>query len=187
MGGRPGSRAAGADDAADGRAGLARYGRHRSFAGWYIPFEPGDYLAVESVGPLKAFYRETSDLQTPVGRQAGRVRAVPDWTDRARSHAETYTDLLTDSAIDIVMLQDGVGARKWDDDVESKVRPLFRAMRDACLTAGVQLWADVEVFHNVGTVDKPGFVPADTARLGRQLAAEAPFVFGPSRSTSSTT
>lgn len=155
----------------------SRYGRHGSFAGWYIPPEPADTLGPEAIPALKAFFRETSGLcrklsgGKPVGFSpylTGQLQA-----ELVENH---YADVLTDSGIDILMLQDGVGARNWDEVVHSRVVPLFRAMRDACLAAGVELWADVEIFHNQsGDPNRPRFLPSNTRRLAMQLAAENPF------------
>lgn len=158
-------------------AAWSRYGTHASFAGWYLPSEPSDSLAATAVPGMRKLFRGISDHCKRLSN-GKRVTISPFLTGEAAPEAveRNYTDLLADAGIDIVMLQDGVGARGWDKAVEPKVRPLFRAMRDACLTTGVELWADVEVFRNVGTVEKPAFVPADTARIGRQLAVEAPFV-----------
>ena len=87
-----------------------------------------------------------------------------------------YTAMLIDSGVDIVMLQDGVGARGRDDDLLEIVR-YFREMRDACVTAGCEFWADLECFKLVGREDKgKTFTAADADRIGWQMAIEAPFV-----------
>jgi|GEM_PF-720059 len=156
----------------------ARYGRHASLAGWYIPPEPADSLASECIPALRTFLRDTSDLCKRLS--GGRAVAFsPFLTGQAdpQQVERTYADLLAGAGIDIVLLQDGVGARNWDATVHSRVVPLFRAMRDACLSAGAELWSDVEIFHNESNDPaKPRFIPSDTQRLARQLAAEAPFV-----------
>ena len=158
-------------------AARSRYGKHSSFAGWYIPSEPSDALASADVPGVCKLFRGISDHCKRIldGKPVAFSPFLTGQTDAAGIE-KNYTDLLTDAGVDILMLQDGVGARAWDDQLESKVRPAFRAMRSACLSAGVELWADLEVFRNVGTPDKPSFVPADAARIGRQLAAEAPFI-----------
>src|SRR5207302_1326478 len=73
----------------------------------------------------------------------------------------------------ILTVQDGVGARGWDASAQERVTPYFQAFRDACLAGGVEIWSDLESFRL--KPDK-SFAPADAARIGRQLAAEAPFV-----------
>lgn len=157
------------------------YGKRRAFAGWYIPQEimlwgiPRVWLTL-----LTDYLQRVST--TCKEFSGGKPVAIAPYFD-GKAPPETVgrdlARLLGDSGIDIVMLQDGVGARGWDDDVE-RVRPYFRACRDACLEMGAELWSDLECFRLVradpATGRKQGFVPADAERIGRQLAAEAPFV-----------
>lgn len=155
-----------------------RYGRHRSFAGWYLPPEPADSIAPESIPAVRAFFRETTELCDRLS--GGKPVAFSPFLTGQVEPAEVerrYAELLDGSGVDILMLQDGVGARRWDEQVHTRVAPLFRAMRDACLAAGVDLWSDVEIFRDDSNDPaKPRFRPSDTTRLARQLAAEAPFV-----------
>lgn len=159
-------------------AAWSRYGNHASLAGWYIPPEPSDLLDPAAIPELNAFLRATSDH---CKRLSGGmpVAFAPFLTGQVepRLVEKHYTALLTDSGIDIMMVQDSVGARSWDQAVHTRVVPLFRAMRSACLAAGVEMWSDLEIFHNTtGIADKPAFIASDIRRLGQQLAAEAPFV-----------
>lgn len=153
-----------------------RYGKHRSFAGWYIPQESWDMpLSDEQLRSLTGFYRRIADrCRTLSG--ALPVATAPFFSglmapDRVR---EVYSKLLDGAGIDIVMLQDGVGARGWDDRIEERVVPYFVAFRDACVTAGVELWSDLECFQSRS--GEAGFVSASPERILEQLAAAAPFV-----------
>lgn len=158
-----------------------RYGQHASFGGWYVPLETWDQdYTPEEVTRLRRCFRSISDA---CKRESGErpVAISPFISGKASPEVlgRVYASLLKDSGIDLVLLQDGVGARGWDDNLEEYVIPAFRAMRDACLSAGVELWANVESFRlrPGGTATQPaGFETAEYARLARQLAAEAPFV-----------
>lgn len=151
-----------------------RYRGHASFAGWYIPQELWDEHTDQQLDLLRGFLRKVSarcnELAPgkPVSIAPFFAGTVP--PERLRA---AYTRLLDDAGIDILMLQDGVGARAWDDRVEEAVTPYFRAMKAACDATQVRLWADLECFTKVG---ERGFAPAHVDRLRRQLAAEAPFV-----------
>jgi hypothetical protein len=154
----------------------ARYGTHRSFAGWYLPQELRDAsYPPRHIDALRTFMKGLGDhcralsgtkpvLISP--SMSGLV--APDMFERS------YASLLSGSGVDVVIFQDGVGARGWDGDLEQRVVPYFKAMRAACRTAGVELWSDIEVFEHAGK--PPRSVPASIERIRRQIDAESPYV-----------
>jgi hypothetical protein len=154
----------------------ARYGGHRSFAGWYLPQELRDAnYTPQMIDGLRTFFKGLGDHCRSLSGDK-RVLISPAMSGLIASDLfeRTYTTLLLDSGIDVVIFQDGVGARGWDKDLERRVVPYFGAMRAACRTAGVELWSDIEIFHRAG---KPaGSTPASIERIKRQIAAESPFV-----------
>ncbi|HSW46815.1 MAG TPA: DUF4434 domain-containing protein [Phycisphaerae bacterium] len=156
------------------------YGKHRSFAGWYIPGETwdGPYTA-DQIGALRKYLRTVSDHCHKLSGARPRPVAIAPFVSGKIEPAEvrkTYAAMLTNSGIDIVMLQDGVGARGYDDDLMIVV-PYFQAMRDVCLETGAEFWSDLECFRLVTKEGNPtGFTPADAERIGRQMSIEAPFV-----------
>lgn len=167
---------------ADALGGVAeevwrRYGAHRSFAGWYIPQEPwdGEYSDGQTT-LLRRFFRQVSDRckQLSGGKP---VAFSPFFSGRSTPAGLElfYRKLLEGSGLDILMLQDGVGARGWDAEVAERVTPYFRAVSRACLQTGVAFWSDLESFRLAGS-DPARFVPADIGRLCQQLTAEAPWV-----------
>jgi hypothetical protein len=87
-----------------------------------------------------------------------------------------YDELLDGAGIDIMMVQDGVGARGWDANLEEKVVPFFRMFAEVCKRHGVSLWCDLESFRRKDPEKETGFLPTDPDRLARQLKAVAPFV-----------
>lgn len=158
-----------------------RYGKHASFAGWYIPQEISFWgLNDEQAVTLRNYLAWVGAKCK--GLSGGKPVSIAPYWDPKASPDTVRADLrrvIPDEGVDIVMLQDGVGARGWEDDVE-RVIPYFQAAREACLQGGVALWADTECFRLVepteGSEEKPKFAPATAARLARQLAAEAPYV-----------
>lgn len=131
----------------------AACGAHRSFAGWYIPYE------------LYVFWDAQADL---VARLYGEIaahakRAAPEksvmispffildrdgvlgsfrWAEPAEYQA-FWTDLLRRAPdIDIVALQDS-GEHLSFYTLDDR-RPFFAAMKAACDAAGAELWANIE-------------------------------------------
>ena len=61
---------------------------------------------------------------------------------------QLYGQILDQSGIDILLLQDSVGAQKWDTNILQRVAPYFQAFQNACKATGVQFWANLESFQN---------------------------------------
>ncbi len=156
-----------------------RFGKYRSLAGWYIPYETWDGpYTDEQIANLRKLFRTISDHSATLGSRPKPVSIAPYCSGRSKpgEFAQIYAAMLIDSGVDIVMLQDGVGANGRDGDPLEIVR-YFQEMRDACLAAGCELWSDLECFKLVEREGKPkGFAPADAERTGYQMAIQWPFV-----------
>jgi hypothetical protein len=156
----------------------ARYGKHPSFAGWYLPQELRDAnYPPQIVDALRNFLKGLGDRCRDLSG-GKRVAISPSMSGliAPEMFGRIYTSLLRGSGIDIVIFQDGVGARGWGADLEQRIVPYFGAMRAACRTARVTLWSDIEIFHHAGKPSKSE--PASIDRIKRQIAAESPFVSG---------
>jgi hypothetical protein len=160
-----------------------RYGSHRSFAGWYVPQETWDApYTNDQIGRLRAFLRKISDRCKALSHGKPVAFAPFFGGETVPSVVEkVYGQLLAGAGIDILMPQDGVGARGWEGaDVAGRVVPYFGAFRGACLANGITLWADLESFRLVHGEPKDNrptqFEPTDIGRLKQQIVAEAPFV-----------
>lgn len=160
------------------RQAWSRYlvGRNRpSFAGWYIPYEPwtANYQPAE-ITRLRAFLqgidvgcREVAgDQPISISPFISAQRPPPCQVENL------YSQLLSQSGIDILLLQDSVGAQQWSIDIPQKLFPYYRAFKAACDAAGVQLWANLESFQ----ITNGAFVPCNIDRFRRQFEAAAPFV-----------
>jgi formylglycine-generating enzyme required for sulfatase activity len=149
--------------------------RHNSFAGWYLPYEPwtGNYQPAE-LERLRSFFQGVhASCQAVSGTMP---MAISPFISSSRPPPcqveQIYSQLLNQSGIDILLLQDSVGAQQWESNIVQRVAPYFQAFQSACQATGVQLWANLESFKiTAGT-----FGPCDAARLRKQFEAAAPFV-----------
>ena len=148
---------------------------HPSFAGWYIPYEPwtADYQPAE-VDRLRSFFEGihescrlvSGEMPIAISPFISSSRPPPCQVERL------YTQLLEPGGIDILLLQDSVGAQQWETNIVERVAPYFQAFQRACQATGVRLWANLESFQISGEV----FEPCDATRLRRQFDASSPFV-----------
>ena len=148
--------------------------RHPSFAGWYIPYEPwtADYQPGE-VELLRSFFQSihascqliSGDAPLAVSPFISAYRPPPCVVE------QHYRQLLDQSGIGILLLQDSVGAQQWESNIPQRVEPYARAFQNACQATGVKLWANIESFQ----ISSGVFGPCDANRLKKQFEAEAPF------------
>jgi len=149
--------------------------RHSSFAGWYLPYESwtANYSVAE-VNRLRSFFQGVSqscklisgDVPLAISPFINSTRPPPCDVERV------YTQLLDQSGIGIVMLQDSVGAQQWESHIVQNVSPYAHAFQRACAATGVELWANLECFKIEGAT----YVPCTASRLQKQFDATAPFV-----------
>ncbi len=119
------------------------------FAGFYLPIEtwtpgPGAELAhfQDYLEQVSAFCRTLAP--------AKKVAISPFISDLAqdpRLTEATYGRLLRSAAVDVVMLQDGVGVRDVAvSELAARVRPYLVAMKAATEAAGREMWVNAESF-----------------------------------------
>jgi hypothetical protein len=147
-----------------------RYGRHRSFHGWYWPNEAfiDRYFSEEFIryvntcsGLARRLMPRSRILIAPYGTRV----AVPD---------DAYVRQLGALDVDIIAYQDEVGVQK---STPEETPAFFEGLRKAHDRAGrAAIWADVEIFRFEGTVYKSALLPAPFGRILRQLEAVSPFV-----------
>ncbi len=149
--------------------------RHPSFTGWYIPLETwtGDYQTAE-IDRLRSFFRGVHDGCCALSGEVPIAISPFINTDRTSPNRtrQVYQALLRDSGIDIVLLQDSVGAQAWNIGIREHSAPYFEAFQAACQTNGVKLWANLESFQVSGST----FVPCEPARFKMQFDSAAPYV-----------
>jgi hypothetical protein len=167
----------------------ARYGsRHASFAGWYLPQEMwNENYTGEQVKNLRELYYAVVSRHCK-GLAADKPVAVapffnpnPEFigttetpAQNAERFARLYAEFLTGSDIDIVMLQDSVGARKLEvPDFDAKVRPYFDAFNRLCAPKLKEFWADLEAYKLLPGDERR---PAEPERFNKQVEMFAPLV-----------
>ncbi|HSV74711.1 MAG TPA: DUF4434 domain-containing protein [Chthonomonadales bacterium] len=153
-----------------------RYGSHRSFRGWHVPQETwGEPFDPAQIDLHRAFLRRVSDgckrLSGPLPVSAATFYTTTTPPDAVR---DAYARMLDGAGVDTLLVQDGIGVQGWDNRIEDVAPAYLAAFRDACLAAGVEVWAVIENFRRrPGSAS--GFMPAPGPRVLRQLAAAAPF------------
>ena len=162
------------EDTADKTINLARivasrYGDYPSFTGWYIPLEtwtsePQTYLMT-----FKPFFQTVSRAckqlaDKPVAFSPF-VNSSGETDQQIREVQAMYQEFLTGSGIDVLMLQDGVGARNLSLEALPPNGAYFEAIGAACATVGVGFWANVESFIDEGNNCRK---PADPERFKLQ-------------------
>lgn len=150
-----------------------RYGHHQALAGWYVPFEVDNWHHTTRADwdVLSSFYAAVSDraraltpelplIIAPFFNPAGGLTPA-EWT-------EMWTAILSGGHIDVIALQDGVGAGNTTTD---QLAGWFAATHDAIDRAGArtQLWADTETFT-------PDFQPMPIRDVVANMAAVAGYV-----------
>ena len=163
-----------------------RYGASPAFAGWYIAYEISDTMIAmpDARARIAAGYRELASTCRVLSPGCP-VIIAPYFAAKLPPDAfETlWTGFLREAGVDVVAVQDSVGALYLCGTPEKRLGILpayLGALHRACKAAGAQLWADVELFRQVHgePVDKEPFAgePADFTRVKRQLEVESPYV-----------
>lgn len=150
-----------------------RYGEHEAFTGWYLSFEVDNWnlptetewnrLAtyyLEVIDHIKSYSPDKPVVISPFFNPNGGLDSN-EWKDM-------WTYILNIVPIDIIALQDGVGA---GHATVSTLPEWFEATRDAIDIAQThtQLWSDTETF----TLD---FEPMDIAKIVKHMKAVQPYV-----------
>jgi hypothetical protein len=181
---------------------LARYRGHPSFHGWYIPqeldstrsWEPASAAPGTPLGRLlDAYYRPLTghlrklspDKPISIAPFFGNNAMPPD------VFRDWYAILLESCAIDILMMQDGIGVHHgWLDAPApgaAHVPPCpalvyLAATRDACIRAHKSFWVDLEIFRMAGRDMTPGSMDPSTFMdhwfpgIREQIECEGPLI-----------
>lgn len=134
-----------------------KYGKHSSFVGWYIPQEIWNIKwKPEQIIKMRKLYRQISDNAKKLDQNKKPVAISPYFDPNNNdgddpNPEETYKSLLKDSGIDLLMLQDGVGANclETKDQINSAVKHYFQQFHNATKAAGIRFWANLESFKTV--------------------------------------
>jgi hypothetical protein len=150
-----------------------RYGAARSFAGWYLPFEVDNWHfdGPDSWDAMASFYASvgqrakhvTPNLPVVISPFFNPAGGLPpaEW-------AKMWAKILPTAPIDVIALQDGVGAGHASHE---HLVPWFAATAAAIRTAGTdtELWSTTETFT-------PDFHPMDIGSVVEDMIAVQPYV-----------
>lgn len=146
-----------------------QYGEHPAFGGWYLDNEIDEKdLIPTRYDVTERYYREltqyahslTPDLPVIVA-PSFEGGTSPNW------YASKWKTLLERTGIDILAVQDSVGAKRSVPELNPH---MYAALRKVTDELGVMLWADVEIF------DIDTWEPAAIDLVHRQLQAVADYV-----------
>lgn len=187
------------------------YRRHASFKGWYLPLEMWNHPdSIEKIQLLNSFLRGTiARLRTDVLDEkksdssfanekeclankkivvspyfVPKWRVEQDWLSPAEQVKEIYYRTLYNTGVNILMLQDGTGARTIRGDAQDKekwrdlsaylheVTKYTEAFRGAAQQLSseenleeLKFWGNLESFE-------PEWIPTDIQRLEKQFQAQ---------------
>ncbi len=151
---------------------VARYGKHRSFHGWYWPNEAclTPYYTDNFMRHVNACSREARRL-TPKAK----ILIAPYGTNQAVGD-DTYVRQLEQLDVDIIAYQDEVGCLRMTPEQSAAAFERLRRAHDRAPQRA--LWADVETFTWEGPPNKQSspLIPAPFDRVRAQLEAVSPFV-----------
>ncbi len=148
----------------------AKYGKHESFYGWYLPDETGIYpyydeRFIKYVNVYSAFGRSIDPKL--------KMLIAPYGTNSLKAD-DTYIAQLESLDCDIIAYQDEIGVRKSKPE---DTAAYYEALRKAHDKAGRSaLWADMEVFEFEGDVYRSALCAASMERIDRQIKSISPYV-----------
>lgn len=150
----------------------ARYGKYRSFHGWYWPNEAhlSPYFTDNFIRHVNECSREARRL-TPKAK----TLTAPYGTNKAVCD-DRYVRQLEGLDVDIIAYQDEVGCLRMT--AEQSVAAFERLRRAHDRVPQRALWADVETFAWEGPANKQTspLIPAPFERVRAQLEAVSPYV-----------
>lgn len=158
-----------------------RYGKHPSFVGWYIPYEMSDVdFDDHEIENLQNFIRTLSVYLKKISSPAHQVSVSTFFEGKIPATAvqNIYSRILKGTQIDVLMVQDGVGAHSWVHPLDQKISAYFQAYEKAGSAASMQVWAIAESFSSVPDANggHTGRTAAPAERLKEQIQVESPLV-----------
>jgi hypothetical protein len=152
----------------------------KSCSGWYIPHEIDEHTWATPAGAeyISRFLRITTARLREL-RPSLPIAIAPFYAETlpTATYSAWWDKVLAKRSIDMLMLQDGAGARGTS---MATIRRMLRDLRSVLDRHHVELWSVVETFRQIsGTpINDAPFVaiPADYARVREQLHAERPLV-----------
>lgn len=151
------------------------YGAHPLFGGWYIPYEFSQTTVVtkKQKSHLNNFYKQIGSFIKQISKDD--IMIAPFYNGKfsllcsLSSWEAMLVDVLRETGIDILAMQDSIGA---GFNTMEQLDELFLYTKKAADCLGIKLYADTETF----TAVKSGFVPAKQCRIEQQIFIESKYV-----------
>jgi len=144
-----------------------RIDTNSSFTGWYIPYEVDDVMFVSPANRTKLVNFLNSIANYCKIKTPGKPVSIAPFFSKSLSVSEFkdfWSYILSNTPnIDIVVLQDGVGARGWD---VTTILDYYNAIKEVCDSNNKMFWSDLEIFTT-------NYKPADINRIKNQLLYES--------------
>lgn len=155
-----------------------KYGNHEAFGGWYIPYEFSEFFSTTKSQQvnLNLFYKniaseiknKNNNLNIMIAPFCNlnkfKIGCLELWSERVKN-------ILIDTGIDIVSLQDSVGAGFNTIDNVGRV---FYYTKQATDFLGIKLYADTETFMATNN----GNVPVAQEQIFARMSEVNPYVEG---------
>ncbi len=152
-----------------------RYGKHKSFGGWYLS---GEILGAPSISSTmrinslrEILQHVRSHCKSLSGVQPFAISLPISTASFIKNAEKDLSSFLKDIGIDILILKDA--SRLLANAGNSP--EILRTIRDACLTQGVQFWSELENFEQESPSKLASSSTASNS-IDSQIAFRAPFV-----------
>jgi hypothetical protein len=159
---------------------IAKFGNHKALGGFYYPIEIAN-LGFEKKENWDILAWLLDSVAVEIHRLSNKKLAVSPFFNIALTPAKEWGEMwdyaLSKSAIDIIMLQDGVGVEPHIlTETADFISPYYKAVKDACVKNGKKFWANSELFTNSsGDRAKLQAKPSSIEKTLKQLRTEAEF------------
>jgi hypothetical protein len=157
----------------------ARYGKHKSVVGWYLPFEIGDNdFEPSELTALNKFLSNLTGSCKKVASRPMQVLTSVFFSQKTPAMAveQNFDKIFSSSGIDVVIIQDGMGEQNWDETSRKNAEKYISAVGRAAKKSGAKTWIAIEVFKTErDAAGKPGKrVPGQISEIRTRIDRERP-------------
>jgi len=158
----------------------AKFGNHKALGGFYYSVEIAN-LGFEKRENWDVLAWLLDSVAVETHKSSNKKLAVSPFFNVALTPAKEWGDMwnyvLSKSAIDIIMLQDGVGVEPHIlTETDDLISPYYKAVKDACVKNGKAFWANSEMFTNSsGDRAELQAKPSSIEKILKQMRTEAEF------------
>ena len=154
---------------------LDMYGTHKSFKGWYIPYEISQLTALTKTqqSHLNSFLKQiTSEMKSNIKRD---IMISPFYNGKFSllgsfsTWSKILENIFNETKIDIIALQDSIGAKF---NTINQLDNLYSYTKKATDELGIKLYATTETF----VIKSSKFISAPQESISEQMSVESKYV-----------